>query len=107
MKVKMLAATYWDGKRLKAGATTEVDNKTGARWEQAGIAKAADGQKPPGEEKPIEKMNTEQLTQKAAVLGVDISACTTNQQRVDAIKAHLEPANGGNADGAGQNNREE
>ena len=38
MKVKTLTPTYWDGQRIKAGDVLDVDEKTGARWEKAGIA---------------------------------------------------------------------
>lgn len=43
-----------------------------------------------GGEKPIDRMNTAELTQKAAELGVDISGATTNKQRAEAIQAHLD-----------------
>lgn len=46
MKVKMLAATYWYGKNLKAGDTPDVDNVIGERWIKAGIAEKA-AAKPP------------------------------------------------------------
>lgn len=42
---------------------------------------------PPAGGKPIERMTTAELTQKAAELGVDISGATTNKQRVAAILA--------------------
>lgn len=38
MKVKMLKPTYWDSTQLKPGDAVEVDDRTGARWERAGIA---------------------------------------------------------------------
>lgn len=38
MKVKMLAATYWGGERLKPGDVTEVAEAIGERWAKAGIA---------------------------------------------------------------------
>lgn len=38
MKVKMLAATYWDGERLKLGDTPTVADGVGERWAKAGIA---------------------------------------------------------------------
>lgn len=38
MRVKMLTATYWNGKRLKAGDIADVSDDTGARRAKAGIA---------------------------------------------------------------------
>jgi hypothetical protein len=38
MKVKLLKPTYWESQQLKPGDAAEVDDKTGARWEKAGIA---------------------------------------------------------------------
>lgn len=40
-------------------------------------------------EKPIEKMTTDELTKKAAELGVDISSCTNNKQRAETILAYI------------------
>lgn len=42
-----------------------------------------------GGEKPIERMNTAELTQKATELGVDISGASTNKLRAELIQAHL------------------
>lgn len=42
-----------------------------------------------GGEKAIDRMNTAELTQKAAELGVDISAATNNKQRAEAILTHI------------------
>lgn len=44
--VKMLVATYWGGMRLKPGDSTEVDDRTGARWADAGIAEKVTGKSP-------------------------------------------------------------
>lgn len=43
----------------------------------------------PSGEKPLERMNTAELLEKAAELGMDISEATTNKQRVEAIQAFL------------------
>lgn len=96
MKVKMQAPTYWDSRRLKPGDTADVDEVTAARRETAGIAKPGEAKKPG--DKSLEKMNTEELTQKAAVLGVDISAATTNKQRAEIIQAFVDGAGGDEPD---------
>ena len=84
MTVKMLVPTRWDGKNLKAGDTVEVADGVAKRWEGARIAKPVEVKA-----KPIEQMNTKELTKKAAELGVDISAATTNPQRAEMIMAHI------------------
>ena len=52
MKVKMLAATHWDGKRLNPGDTTDVADAVGERWAKAGIAERQAS-------KPAKKTDTE------------------------------------------------
>lgn len=52
MKVKMLAATYWDGKRLNTGDNTEVADGVGERWAKAGLAEKQAS-------KPAKKPDTE------------------------------------------------
>jgi len=42
-------------------------------------------------EKSIEKMNTTELTAKAAEIGVDISGCKNNAERVAALLAAVKP----------------
>ena len=49
----------------------------------------------PQGEKPLERMNTEELLAKAAELGMDISDATTNKQRVEAIQAFLADTDAG------------
>ena len=83
MKVEMLCNTYY-GVPRKPGDILDVDDKTGDRWIQAGIARQSEPA-----EKPLGKMTTAELTEKAAGLGVDISAATNNDQRAEAIKAFL------------------
>lgn len=38
MKVKMLAATYWGGERLKPGDMTDIPEVVAERWVKAGVA---------------------------------------------------------------------
>ena len=38
MRVKMLAATHWEGRRLNPGDATDVADAVGERWAKAGIA---------------------------------------------------------------------
>lgn len=90
MKVKMLKPTYWDSKRLKAGDTANVDPFVAERWDRNGIAKITE-EKATGE-KPLDKMTTKELTQRGAVLGIDISGANTNKQRADVIQAFLDNA---------------
>ena len=103
LKVKMIAPTYWEGKRLKAGDVTSVADKVGERWIGAGIAKSAGEQNAGGNggEKSLEKMTTAELTQKAAELGVDISGATNNKQRIEAIQAFVIGGSGAGGSGAG------
>lgn len=53
MKVKMLVATYWDGKKLKPGDATDVADAVGERWAKVGVAEKLK----PG--KPAKKTDTE------------------------------------------------
>lgn len=104
----------------KGGISRNIDERNLASYKAKGFVPVTGEQVAPkpqngGGEKPIDKMNTDQLKQKAAVLGVDISACTTNKQRIEAIQAHLAsaastppaPAPDGqenNGEGTGENN---
>lgn len=45
MKIKMLATTYWGGKRLKPGDITDVDEAVVKRWTKAGIAERQPAQR--------------------------------------------------------------
>ncbi|MDL2273444.1 hypothetical protein LJC34_02715 [Oscillospiraceae bacterium OttesenSCG-928-G22] len=81
----------------KGGISRNIDERNLASYKAKGFVPVTGEQAAPkpqnsGGEKPIDKMNTDQLKQKAAVLGVDISACTTNKQRIEAIQAHLASA---------------
>lgn len=50
---------------------------------------------PTSDEKPLNKMKTEELTAKAAELGADISDAKTNLERVAIIEAFLNQKDGG------------
>ena len=53
------------------------------------LPKAPPPKKGENKAKPIERMSTEELIQKAAELGIDISAATTNKQRAELILARI------------------
>lgn len=79
----------------KGGITRNIDEMCLHEYKAKGYA-AVDTEEevhadpPAGSgEKPIERMNTAELTQKATELGVDISGATTNKLRVELIQAHL------------------
>lgn len=81
----------------KGGISRNIDDKRLHEYKAKGYVPAGgSGNEEPnaGKEKAIEKMNTEELTKKAAELGVDISDATTNKQRADAILAHIAAAGG-------------
>lgn len=78
----------------KGGISRNIDERNLAVYKAKGFVPVTGEQvavnpKNDGAEKPIDRMNTDQLKQKAALLGVDISACTTNKQRIEAIQMHL------------------
>lgn len=78
----------------KGGISRNIDEKnlhtyTAKGYISAEDDTAADTPAGGGGEKAIERMNTAELTQKAAELGVDISTATNNKQRAEAILAHL------------------
>lgn len=90
MNAIMLKPTYWNGVRRRIGDTVNVDKNVAERWERAGIARIVE-EKPLGDEKkPIARMTSAELAQKAEELGVDISACGNNEQRAAAIQASLD-----------------
>lgn len=90
MEVTMTKATYFDGMRLKKGDSVSVDEVTAKRWTSAGIAKTGDAKAATSAEKPLEKMKTEELVEKAAELGVDISQAGTNKEKAAAIQAFID-----------------
>lgn len=78
----------------KGGISRNIDEKNLHTYTAKGYAAAEDdtAADPPASgngEKAIERMNTAELTQKAAELGVDISTAATNKLRAEAILAHL------------------
>lgn len=78
----------------KGGITRNIDESHLHEYTAKGYEPFAEPVEtdPPGGDKPVERMNTAELTQKAAELGVDISVATTNKQRAEAILAHLAEA---------------
>jgi len=81
VQVTMLRNTTFQGKKLVAGATVEVEALTAERWKKFGIAK----EKEP-ENKPLDKMKTAELEALAAELGVDISEAKNNPERVALLE---------------------
>lgn len=81
----------------KGGITRNIDENRLHEYKSKGYtpveALPVEPPAPPADEgageKPIERMTTAELTQKAAELGLDISGATTNKQRAEAILAHL------------------
>lgn len=77
----------------KGGIARDIDKMRLHEYTAKGYTPANEAGGTKGEagsgEKPIEKMNTEELTKKAAELGVDLSGATNNKQRVEAILAHI------------------
>lgn len=78
----------------KGGIFRNIDEKRLREYLAKGFAPVVEesntkAHDPDKSDKPIEKMNTEQLKAKAAELGVDISNATTNKQRAEVIMAFL------------------
>ena len=86
----------------KGGITRNIDEKRLHVYKAKGYTVAevtpVTPQTPPAdldpESKVIKRMTTDELTKKAAELGVDISGATNNEQRADAILAHIAASKG-------------
>ena len=104
MNVTMNTTTHFAGQKYEEGKPYEVDTSIAERWVDVGIAEEGGTPKASGDsgEKPVEKMNTAELTAKAEELGVDISEAKTNKERADLILAHIEASGDG-----GEDNKEE
>lgn len=74
----------------KGGITRDIDEKRLHEYKARGYAPCATQGNAPSAATPFDRMNTAELTQKAAELGVDISGASTNKQRAEAIQAHLD-----------------
>lgn len=74
----------------KGGITRNISEDRLHEYTAKGYAPVDAQEAPtPKGEKPLERMNTAELLEKAAELGMDISEATTNKQRVEAIQAFL------------------
>jgi len=80
MKVTILNATAYRGKQLSPGEVVEVREKTANRWIQFRIAKGS------SEEKPLSRMNKEELLQAAEKQGLSIPAGATNKEILALIE---------------------
>ena len=76
----------------KAGITRDINEDRLHEYTAKGYAPVAVQTAPaaPKGEKPLDRMSTAELLEKAAELGLNISGATTNKQRVEAIQAFLD-----------------
>ena len=70
------------------GITRDIDESRLHEYTAKGYTPLA-VEETPDKEKPLERMTTAELLEKAAELGLDISEANTNKQRAEAIQAFL------------------
>lgn len=100
--LKMEKNGLYMGVRFANGKGETESAYLAKRFKAKGFTVEAESEKKP-DERPIDKMTTEQLKAKASEVGADITACTKNEQRVAAILAHIEAGKDkGNDEGDGE-----